>query len=187
MQVPPVGRARAAGRERGAVAVEAALVTPLLVLIVFGIIEFGMFFKDLLGVTSAVRAGARIASAEPGTATFAQDAADQVAQAATAVHLSSTSELWVYKATGTTGQPGSCSSSCIRFTWNPTTQKFVTTNAGAWPGSAQHACVTDTNRDSVGVYLQVDHPTVTGLVLSDVTLKQFTVMNLEPIPAGSCP
>ena len=187
MQVPPVGRMRGPGRERGAVAVEAALVTPLLVLLVFGIIEFGLFFKDLLGVTSAVRAGARIASAEPGTATFAQDAADQVAQAATAVNLSSTTELWVYKATGTTGQPTSCGTSCIRFTWDPSTHKFATTNAGAWPGSAQHACVSDTTRDSVGVYLQVDHPTITSLILSNVTLKQFTVMNLEPIPVGSCP
>ena len=42
-------------------------------------IEFGLAFKDQLAMTSAVRAGARIASAEPRSATFATDAASQVA------------------------------------------------------------------------------------------------------------
>ena len=44
-------------------------------LVIIGIIEFGLVFKDQLAVTSAVRAGARIASAEPRSATFATDAA----------------------------------------------------------------------------------------------------------------
>ncbi|WP_420372033.1 TadE family protein [Pedococcus badiiscoriae] len=53
--------------DRGAAAVEAAIVTPLILLIVFGIMEFGMVFKDTLTVSTSVRAGARTASAEPGT------------------------------------------------------------------------------------------------------------------------
>ena len=37
--------------ERGASAVEAAIVTPVVVAMLFGIIEFGMLFKDWLAVT----------------------------------------------------------------------------------------------------------------------------------------
>ena len=74
--------------QQGAVAVEAAIITPLFILLVFGIIEFGMVFKDFLAVTSSVRAGARMASAEPRNLNFAQDAADQVAREGGALNMS---------------------------------------------------------------------------------------------------
>ena len=38
---------------------------PALLLLIVGLLEFGLAFKDQLAITSAVRAGARIASAEP--------------------------------------------------------------------------------------------------------------------------
>src|SRR3712207_2982205 len=52
--------------ERGAVVVEAALVTPLLMALVLGIIEMAMLMKDDVALTSAVRNGGRIASANAG-------------------------------------------------------------------------------------------------------------------------
>jgi Flp pilus assembly protein TadG len=47
---------------RGAAAVEMAIVAPLLVLLVFGILEVGLLLKDYLGLSQAAREGARIAS-----------------------------------------------------------------------------------------------------------------------------
>ncbi|HEX5615890.1 MAG TPA: TadE/TadG family type IV pilus assembly protein [Acidimicrobiia bacterium] len=47
--------------ERGANLVEFVLVLPLLVLLVFGIIEFGVNFDRKIGVNSAAREGARAA------------------------------------------------------------------------------------------------------------------------------
>ena len=75
--------------DRGAVAVEAALITPVLVLLVFGIIEFGLAFRDWLAVTSAVRAGARTAAAETKVDTYEDDTMAQVKQVATTVDPSS--------------------------------------------------------------------------------------------------
>ena len=49
-------------RRAGGVSVEAALLTPLLITLLFGIIEFGFVFKDLLVVHQAAREGARIAA-----------------------------------------------------------------------------------------------------------------------------
>lgn len=63
---------------RGASAVEFALVLPLLVLLVFGIIEFGRIYNTYLAVTHAAREGARIASVRNGTGATDDEIKDQV-------------------------------------------------------------------------------------------------------------
>lgn len=49
-------------REDGQAYVEFALVLPILLLIVMGIVQFGMVFKDYIALTDAVRVGARQAA-----------------------------------------------------------------------------------------------------------------------------
>jgi len=49
-------------RDRGAVAVEFALLLPLLLLIVFGVIDFGRAINAQITLTQAAREGARLAS-----------------------------------------------------------------------------------------------------------------------------
>ena len=56
-----VSRQRNVSR-RGAVAVEAALVLPVLLLVTFGAIRYGWFFIKLQQITNAARCGARAAS-----------------------------------------------------------------------------------------------------------------------------
>lgn len=99
--------------ERGAVAVEAALVTPILVMLVLGIVEFSLLLRDYVAVSSSVRVGARIASANPGlgpaTCTpapctpptapaFAQVAANAIQRAGTAMPKDSIDYIIVYQA-----------------------------------------------------------------------------------------
>lgn len=55
-------RSVAARDERGAAAVEFALVLPLLILFTFGIIEFGRAYSAKIELTAAVREGARAAA-----------------------------------------------------------------------------------------------------------------------------
>ncbi len=50
-------------RERGAVAVEFALVLPVLVMLMFGIFTSGVAYSDHLSVTNAVREAARLGAA----------------------------------------------------------------------------------------------------------------------------
>lgn len=59
---PLGGIRRLASTERGAAALEFAVVLPLLVLLVFGIVQFGFAFWRLQAVQAAAREGARIAS-----------------------------------------------------------------------------------------------------------------------------
>jgi len=56
--VPSKARVRS---ERGAELIEFALVLPLLLFVVFGIVDFGFMFQRLEVVTNAAREGARIA------------------------------------------------------------------------------------------------------------------------------
>jgi len=58
-------------RDRGATAVEMALVLPVLLMIVFGIIDFGRMFNAQVTLTEAAREGARAAA-------FDQSAEDRV-------------------------------------------------------------------------------------------------------------
>jgi hypothetical protein len=167
--------------------VEAALVTPLLLALVFGMLELGLVFKDLLAVNSAVRAGVRMASAEPRQATFAQDAANQVAKAATALDMSGFQALWVYKANPDGTPVGGDSTfttcgSCVRFTWNGTA---FSQWSSTWAAMSQNACAGDPSHDTIGIYLSMRHPAVTGFFFQALNLDDHAVMSLEPIPVSS--
>lgn len=52
--------------DRGAAAVEFALILPLLVLLLFGVIQFGLVFAQVLSLNSGARQGARL-GVVPGT------------------------------------------------------------------------------------------------------------------------
>lgn len=49
-------------QERGATAVEFAIILPVLILLIFGVIEFGRAYNSYLAVTHAAREGARLAA-----------------------------------------------------------------------------------------------------------------------------
>ncbi len=60
---------RPADRERGAAVVEFAIVLPLLILLVFGIIEFSIAYNREQGLHAAAREGARVAALPQSTST----------------------------------------------------------------------------------------------------------------------
>lgn len=117
-------------RQRGAVAVEAALVTPLVLMMLIGIVEFSFALRDYVSVSSAVRTGIRTATTNsslisgngtceaPGpdlpspppcsptsTPAFAQLAALAIQQTGTAMPKDAIDYIFVYKANDK-GYPG---------------------------------------------------------------------------------
>ena len=85
--------------EQGQTMVEFTLVLPILLVVLFGIIQFGITFKDYITLTDAVRAGARTAavsrySATPTADTIARvKSASDLSAAAVKVFVTST---WIH-------------------------------------------------------------------------------------------
>jgi len=59
---PIIGAGGRRSTDRGAAAIEMALVLPLLMLVIFGIIDFGRLLNKQILLTEAARDGARVAS-----------------------------------------------------------------------------------------------------------------------------
>ncbi len=145
---------------------------PVVLALFLGIIQFGFVFKDSLAMSSGVRAGGRIASAEPLKLSFARDAAAQVGNAMTAVSTGATATLYVFDPS-TTGDPlTTCSSRCVRYVWNAGTTTFDATS------SAWDQCAKDSTQ--VGVVLRVQQQGVTGLSFLGRTLTERSVFAFEP-------
>jgi hypothetical protein len=176
--------------EGGAAAVEAALVTPLVMALFFGIIELGFVFKDYLAVAGAVRAGVRIASANPRTSTFAQLAANDVALTGGAMNFNDVQQLWVYKVDPVLNTPvgftdfSNCTV-CVKFHWNGAS--FVQNTGGPeqWLATSQDACSAQSAGgppDRIGVYLQLKHYAFTKLIFTSVNIADASILTLEPLP-----
>jgi len=184
--MPPASgrRRRLRRRERGAVAVETALVSLVLATILAGIIDTSMLFRDSLSVSSAARGGARTASSEPLASTFARDAAQQAVNALSDLQYTRITKLWVYKANASTGDPvggwGGCSSNCVAFTVSAT--GTVSAGTGTWSG--RNACAGST-LDAVGVYVQYNHPSTIGVFFNNQPISEHAVMELQPIPSSA--
>ncbi len=185
--------------QRGAVLVEAAFAIPVLLLILLGTMEFGLVFASGTVTTGSSRSGARLAAtayAPAGTAQSAQQtAADGIAAAVSADLMALQNAqpvgLAIYEVNPSSpdGAPvggfpgdllsGGCTASCMRYTWNGTSMVF---QSGSW--SDPDAC--GTTVDSVGVYVQVRHTYVTGLIGEGRRVEGHTTMRLEPLPSDQC-
>jgi hypothetical protein len=204
-------RRRRRRSERGAVAVEAALVVPILAMMLFGIIEVTMLVRDDLALTSASRTGARVASAAagagPGTCetgpdappctsasspALAQAAADAIQRAGSAMPKDAIDYILVYRANsaglpgaeGSTTMPSSCAgvSNCVQFVWRDSADAFRYAS-GAWDSRTIDGCVNES--DTLGVYIHATHKTVTGL-FGSIGLADRAVMKFEPLSDDTC-
>lgn len=85
-------------REDGAALVEFAIVIPVLLLIIVGLAEFGLGFKDMLSVSSATREGARVASAVGNDGAADCVIVEAAAASLSGIDIDDIRELWIYKA-----------------------------------------------------------------------------------------
>lgn len=184
--------------------------TPLLFLLVLGIIEMSLYMRDTISTTSSVRTGGRVASVSAGagpgvcqasaspppcspanTPALAQAAADAIQRAGAAMPKDQIQYILVYEAnaagypmpTGNTSM--SCSTNCVKFVWDAGLNKFRY-GGGTWVSTTINACVNNVDRDTVGVGMVATHPWVTGLFGNGVTINERTVMNFEPLPSDQC-
>ena len=179
---------RATLSDRGAVAIEAALVFPVLLLLALGIAEWSLVLRDQIELTSVSRAGARTASSLPplGAAGGGEPFTDQVVdsiESSTSSLAGSLTYVLVYNA-GPDGLPlsgaATCdgAASCARYDWDAAEGAFEATGQ-TWDGSDVEACAGASGLTRVGVLVGAQHRMMTG-IWSDRNLTANTVMSFEP-------
>lgn len=198
--------------ERGAVAVEAALVLPILFTVLFGIVDLSMLVRDEISTTSATRVAARIAAtgagAGPGTCptgpnapvctpesspALAQAAADAIQRSGMSMPKESIDYILVYKANDD-GYPGSADEdtaltscagfpACVMFIWDKDASKFRF-DSGAWDSKTIAACLNSS--DMVGVYMAATHDWASGVFGSSIGVADRAVSRFEPLDPQTC-
>jgi Flp pilus assembly protein TadG len=189
------GRRKGARGERGSALVEAAFITPLVFLVIFGILEFGWAFHDKLTVGNMSQSGARAASTQGNDPLADYQFVQAVDKAASALPRGQIQYVVLYKAasatdhvpascTGGTSQSAvcnvyvpanfaapstqfGCGATALDRFWCPTSRKVASTAATGGPP------------DYVGVYVKVRHDTVTRLFGTGWTFTEDTVAREE--------
>jgi hypothetical protein len=181
---------RARRGERGATLVETAIIIPVLMLLTFGAIEFGIAFRDSAAISSSTRAGARIASASTGadTAAFNDNAKLAVSDSLKDLMTADPQELVIYRADGNGNPPGGFGgcSDCMRYTWNAGSKTWAIAGGDPWTLEERTLDICTGGLPSVGVYVKAEQPFITGLFGATKTLTHKTSMRLEPASTEQC-
>ncbi|HLF43983.1 MAG TPA: TadE/TadG family type IV pilus assembly protein [Acidimicrobiia bacterium] len=174
-------------RQRGATIVEAALVFPLLILIIMGIMEIGLAFKDYLTVSYISREAARVGALAGNDADADCAILRGISTVATQGDLNRITSIQIFKADvngaqGVTnyavfdgGDPSLCNVPAQPSdTW--------TINPIGWPATSRKTTVGSQPLDIIGVRIIMTHDWVTNFApfRGSITIDESTITRLEP-------
>ncbi len=191
---------RRGAASRGAVALEMVIALPLLVLIVFAMVEMGFGWRDSRTISNATRAGARVASNLGPERLADYEALSTLKAAVSRIDDGDIQMIIVYRAYSVDGEvPASCTAGggtdvsglCNAYTASDLASLAVSDFPGTTSCSAgaldEAWCPTVREADQiagpdyVGVYIELRHPPVTGIFPGgDITISDWTVMRIEP-------
>ena len=169
--------------ERGATIVEAAIIFPVLILSIIGLLELGLVFKDFLGVNFAAREGARIGSLAGNDI----DADCQIVQGivadlgASLVADGTISSIEIFQVNQQTGNPTGLTNTWTYFGSDPTDcADWNATNN--WPSTSRDVDVGATPLDILGVTINATHDYVTGVppFRGSINIDETAIQRLEP-------
>lgn len=178
--------------ESGAALVEMAIVLPLLILLIFGIVEYGLLFKEKMTIASATASAART-----GATMGSRDAADmRILEALEAglfdqVDSSVLISVEIFKANETTGAKVAGSVNTYLFTpilpckWTPcpSTTPGPAVYGGSWVPSSRDTTLDPSGGglDVLGIEVKYHHTAVTGLIPGvDRDLSERALIRIEP-------
>lgn len=183
--------------ERGTVVVESAIALPVFLLIIFGTVEFGLAFRSYLTMTAAARDGARYA------ATMGKDMnadyfiiADALNSLAPIGGTKTIKTISIFKATGPTSTTSSGALAACRTAsvaglcntyrganLNDDPYNFacrVSSSDRYWCPTTRKVNLSDPP-DYVGIYIEIEHKGITGVLGPSITMNDEVVVRLEPV------
>ena len=191
--------------ERGAALVEAAIVLPVVLTLLLGVMEFGFIWKDDLAIANGVHTAVRIGAAD-GSAQYADyDILQQLKSGTTALPTGAVIAVIVWEANANNTVPTSCTA-LIGSDANPNASSGVsglcnyyrgTDVTGLTQASFTNSCTTGPDHywcpssrlhvlsgsavpDLVGVYIRINHNYVTRILGTSRTLSDQAIMRIEP-------
>lgn len=186
--------------------VEAAFITPVFFLIVFGLLEYGLVVRDNLTVAAMTRDTARAASAF-GDEQYADFKAVRIlGQTARALPLELLQRVVIYDAGSVNGDITNSSHpahGCMTSSTGITNVCNVYTLADLTTAQSAYGCDPPNDKDRywcpaalngqdgreisqtgppdyIGVWVKVRHPFLTGLFGDEITITDSIVMRVEP-------
>jgi hypothetical protein len=182
---------------------EAAIISPVFFALLFGVIEMGILFRDHLTITNATRDGARTAAASGSDIDADWRILQTINQSAAAASRGDIQRIVIFKATSTSDKPsatckagtsvdGVCNVYTVADIARPVTDftcsgtspdKRFCPFGPAPPLSPGPPYYRDTRMSGlgyIGVYIEMRHRYVTGFFGASVTIRDTTVVRIEP-------
>jgi Flp pilus assembly protein TadG len=183
--------------DRGAVLVELAMVVPVLVIIVLGMLEIGLAWSKSMTVTQSTRQGARVGSHLSVEALADQQALLALTSVFDPADVGRINYVVIYDARGSGEVPAACKTAsqddgsntrCNRYSPTALGQLNDATKWGCGSGTYDGTWCPSTERNNVpstanhlGVFVSIQHPWVTNFFsATEMTIERSTVMRLEP-------
>jgi len=174
-------------RQKGATLVEAALVFPILILLIVATLELGLLFKDYLTLSYISREGARVGALAGNNAEADCAILRGIGSVANGDDLARLSSVQIFKADqdgnqGLTNQatyvPGNDPEICNV----PSTAADGWTITTAWPPITRQTVIGSQDLDIIGVRVTLDRNWVTGFppFRGPMVLDESTISRLEP-------
>ena len=182
--------------------VELTLVAPLLALLIVGILEFGMGFRDSNAVVNANRAGARTAASQGSRGPADFYALQAVKAGLAGIDGVTIDRIVVFNATTNTQPDPACLSmtapggqtgarACNVYSGaslNLTATSFSSTGSTCVsPAVDRYYCpltrsvVLGSGTDYLGVYIKLSRPTFTRIIGAALDLTDSYIVRLEPV------
>ncbi len=190
---------RAAKRhnERGAVLVEMAFMLPVLILLIFGALEYGLMFKERLTIASAASSAGRTGA----TMGIVDEADFAILSALEAglydqVDASVVVSVDIFKADPITGHKTATFNTYIYNTTDPTCKWVPCPDPGhgsyvaptGWPPSSRDTVLDADGLDVLGVEIKYHHTPITNILTSlDRDFTERALVRLEPDVFGGTP
>jgi len=166
--------------EEGASLVEMAIVLPVLLLILIGIMELGVAFRDILGVSQAAREGTRIAA-------FAGKHIDADCYVIEGLsdflvnNLDTLNRVEIYHA-NSAGQQVGGQTNVYTFSAGDPTDCTDWNGVVTWPSSSRQTTVGSQPLDIIGVRILLDHAWISGFppFSGTFTIDETDITRMEP-------